>query len=278
VPPIDPSLAEKRLTRTLLGAGAVLLVIFLLPWVVKGSRVLFTWSLIRGGSVGRVIFLVWIAVAGVNLLALSLLPPRPLRSALAVVLGLVPLVALCTTPITFGQPPAAVPDTLGYLLLAAMPVLAFGLHHRAVARESRAARAVVALGVVLVLAAFLVPRETAEGTSLPIVFLFEHARDNVGWAGTTVYLVLPIPFALVALAAVSPSPRWDRPARLLHWYFLRFVPGMFLLLAFPAFFAERGGVYRPYVLFVGAAITAYFGCVIAGTSALLLRPPKAEKP
>jgi hypothetical protein len=263
--------AERLLSRTLLVAGAVLLLLFFLPWVIKGSRWIFAWQLIRGGSLGRTLFLLWIPIAGVNLLALAMLPWRQsgLRAAIAVAVGAIPIAILCATRLTFGQPPAAVPETTGYGLLAAMPLLAFGLHHRAAHRESRVARSAVALGAALVVASFFIPRETQAGTVLPLSWLLERASHGVGWMGVAIYLVLPIPLALLSLAALSARPGWDRPLAVLRWYFLRFIPGLFLLLSFPAFFGDRGEVYRPYVLFVGAATTAYLGCVVAGASAWL---------
>jgi hypothetical protein len=254
-------------------ASAILLVIFFLPWVIKGSRTLFTWNLIRGGSLGRVLFLVWIPIAGVNLLALALLPVRnsALRAGLVVAIGVVPLVALCTTPLTFGQPPAAVPDTVGYGLLTAMPLLAFGIHHRAAYRASRVARASIVIGVALVLLSFFIPREIQEGTVVPMTWLFQRALQSAGWVGIAAYLVLPIPLSLIALCGISAKPRLDRVLRVLNWYFLRFIPGLFLLMAFPAFMADHAQVYRPYLLFVGATISVYLTCAVNGASALLAR-------
>ena len=75
--------------------------------------------------------------------------------------------------------------------------------------------------------------------------------------------------AMAALLSLRDTTRFDKLLRVLLFYFLRFVPGLFLLLSFPAFFAEKGGTYRPYILFTGAIITAYFSCLVTGTSALL---------
>lgn len=262
--------ADRLLGRCLLAGGIVLLLVFFVPWMIRPNRMLFTWNLLRGGSLGRVVFLVWLPIAGLNLLALRFLPVPPLlRAGLAAVVGVVPLTALCLTNLTFGQPPAAFPDTVGYGLLAAAPLIAFGLQHRIAYRRSLLARGAVVLGAGLIAASMLWPRETQEGVSMPIVFLFEHAPRSAGWAGLAIYLVLPIPLALLALLALVDSARFDKPLRVLHFYFLRFIPGLFLLLAFPALGAEKAGFYRPYVLFVGAIITTYLTCLVAGTSALL---------
>lgn len=263
--------AEKALSRALLGAGIVLLVVFFVPWVVRPSRVIFTWHLMKGGSLGRNLFLAWLPIAAANLLALRFLPLHgtALRAALAATVGIVPLTALCATPITFGQPPAVFPDTVGYGLLAAAPLIAFGLQHRMAHRESLAARVAVVCGTLLILVSLLVPRETNEGLHAPLQFLFEKAQQSAGWAGLAIYLVLPVPLAMAALLSLRDTTRFDKLLRVLLFYFLRFVPGLFLLLSFPAFFAEKGGTYRPYILFTGAIITAYFSCLVTGTSALL---------
>ena len=263
--------ADRLLARCLLGGAIVMLIIFFAPWMIRPTRVLFTWNLLKGGSLGRVVFLLWIPIAALNLLALRFLPGVPplLRAGIAAAVGVVPLTALCLSNLTFGQSPAAFPDTVGYGLLAAAPLIAFGLQHRIAHRSSRVAHVAVALGAALIVLSMLWPRETQEGVSAPVIFLFEHAPMSAGWAGLAVYLVLPVPLALLALAALLDTQRFDKLLRVLLFYFLRFIPGLFLLLAFPAFTAEKEGFYRPYILFVGAIITTYLTCLVAGTSALL---------
>jgi hypothetical protein len=259
------------LNRALLAGGVALLILFFVPWVIRPTRILYTWNLLRGGSIGRVVFLIWIPIAAVNLLALRFLPigTRTLRAALTLAIGIIPLIALCATSLTFGQPPAAFPDTVGYGLLAAAPLIAFGLQHHVAFRGSKVARVTVVGGVGLILASLVVPHATDEGVSAPIVYLFDHASRSAPWMGLAIYLVLPVPLALGSLLVFSHGARFDKPLRVFQFYFLRFVPGLFLLLAFPAFVAEKGGVYRPYILFVGMTITAYLGCVVSGVSALL---------
>ena len=242
------------LRAAMLVGGILLVLVFCAPWRVLSSGSLrFSWDFLSGLDGLAFVGMIYIAAGGVLLATCALLPlPYLLRAALAVLVGL--------TPLVLGLANATWREAA---LVGGLLVLPVGLLHRARFGASVLSRIVVVLGLLGVLATFLVPR----GSTVPLVAILEAlGRNSSGLSlSRAIFALLPLPLALLGLLAFLPARKTG----------LATLWAVLLLAVFPlgglaqtAFLLERGN-YNFTALFTTLTVGIYLTVTAVGLAQLL---------
>jgi len=174
----------RRVGRSLMGlAGAVLLLLFLVPWHGVSS-----WQLLQSVGGADFVLHLFYLTGGVTLLLTAALP---LPSGFRAIVG----VAVAATPVLVGAS-AVLPGWRG--LLAAVATLALPATHfcRAQVKSSSLARLLVAVAGGAVLLLYLVPVSSV----VPIVAVFKMiVSGEIGTMLFNVFMLIPLAFAILSL-------------------------------------------------------------------------------
>ncbi len=266
--PTDP---WGETTKTLLLVyGVLLIACFVAPWAV-GVETVFSWTLLKAPSFAAKLLPLLIMGTGVGAIALGTIPMAgSVRGIAAAILGGLPIIAL-----------TVVPNFKWQALLGGMgaALIVVGLLLRSQYTTSMLGRLVASIGVVIILALYLIP---AAG-NVPIIGLFKalgqqpvqhHIILGQGLGGGLVPLVL----TLLALLVWLPGPG-NAGTGVLAWVIILYgvvAPIALLLLGGnigPTLKAALAPIiYRPVAASGWLAFAGYGGSMILGKS--LEAPPQ----
>jgi hypothetical protein len=244
----------QRVGRTLMGiAGAVLLLLFLLPWHGVSS-----WQLLQSVGGADFVLHLFYLTGGVTLLLSALLP---LPSGFRALIG----VAVAATPVLVGAS-AILPGWRG--ILAAVATLALPATHfcRAQVKSSSLARLLVAVAGLAVLLLYLVPVSSV----VPLVAVFKMiVSGEIGTMLFNIFMLIPLGFALLSLLGLVGRDLTDVGV-LVSFVSLFWAPLFIALLGF-----ARDDATQYYVALALLVASATAATSLAQLLSLAARPARA---
>lgn len=190
----------ESIKTLLLVYGVLLVACFVAPWAVGEGQTTFSWTLLK--APGFAAKLTPIAIIGTGLIAVVLgaVPMGTMaRAVTALLIGVAPVIALTTVP-SFDWRGAV--GAVGIILLVA------GLLLRSQYTGATLGRALATVGVVVVLALYLIP----EGEVVPLVGLFKSLGAVPGKAKVALIFgpfgggLLPLVIIVACLLVWLPAP------------------------------------------------------------------------
>lgn len=190
----------ESIKTLLLVYGVLLVACFVAPWAVGGGQTTFSWTLIGAPGAAAKLPPLLIVSTGVIAVVLGVVPlATAARGIACLVMGLAAVVVLSTVP-SF--------DWRGLLGLIGASSLIGGLLLRSQYTMATLGRLLTTIGVVLLLALYLIP----EGGQVPLVSMFKQLGAAPGKAKVAVIVgglsggLLPLLFLLVCLLVWLPGP------------------------------------------------------------------------
>lgn len=244
----------RRVGRTLMGvAGAVLLLLFLLPWHGVSS-----WQLLQSVGGADFVLHLFYLTGGVTLLLAATLPlPSGFRAAIGV--------AVAATPVLVGAS-ALLPGWRG--VLAAVATLGLPATHfcRAQVKSSSLARLLVAVAGAAVLLLYLVPVSSV----VPLVAVFKMiVSGEIGTMLFNIFMLIPLGFAVLSLLGLVGRDLTDVGV-LVSFVSLFWAPLFIALLGF-----ARDDATQYYVAIALLVASATAATSLAQLLSIAARPARA---
>jgi hypothetical protein len=206
--PIEPWV--ESIKTLLLVYGVLLIACFVAPWAVGEGQTTFSWTLLKAPGVAAKLLPISIIASGLVAVLLGALPMgNQARGIVALLIGLGPLVALTTVP------EFAWRETV---MVVGLVLLVSGLLVRSQYTQAMLGRALATVGVLVVLAMYLIP----EGGQLPLVGMFKALGSAPGKAKVAFIVggfgsgLIPLVITLACLLVWLPGPG-SAGAQILAW-------------------------------------------------------------
>lgn len=197
-PPIEPWV--ESIKTLLLVYGVLLVACFVAPWAVGEGQTTFSWTLLKAPGFAAKLLPISIIATGLIGVLLGAIPmgTQP-RGIIALLIGLGPLVALTTVP-KF--------EWRATVMVVGLVLLVTGLLLRSKYTQAMLGRALATVGVVIILAMYLIP----EGGTLPLVGMFKALGSAPGKAKVAYIIgefggsLVPLVITLACLLVWMPGP------------------------------------------------------------------------
>jgi hypothetical protein len=263
-PPIEPWV--ESIKTLLLVYGVLLVACFVAPWAVGEGQTTFSWTLLKAPGFAAKLLPSSIIATGLIAVLLGAIPmDTQVRGIIALVIGLGPLVALTTVP-SF--------EWRGTVMVVGQVLLVTGLLLRSQYAHAMLGRALATVGVVVVLALYLIP----ENGVLPLVGMFKGLGAVPGkakvafiigaWGGSVVPLVITLACLLVWIPGPGAAGTGILAWTVIVWAIVAAIVGLLLQEAIGAELKSNlsAFIYTPVALSAWLAFAGYGSATVFGKS------------